>query len=148
MPIGINGGDEKCYLRFFERFEARPLALDAPEVQWGEGFHGVEIEDGAASHCWLSRRGSLEIPRRPGAKFIRLTIWALSPDGKFNSGVCRVNGGRPHPFDNTCEHIHFPIDDTHGDRLRLDFEMDEALHVPGDNRDLGLSVRGLDFLFS
>ncbi|MEQ8821613.1 MAG: radical SAM/SPASM domain-containing protein [Sumerlaeia bacterium] len=148
LPTGINGGDDKQYARYFSRFRAEPVELDADGVAFGGGFHGLERhEDGSASHVWMGKTGTMTVPARRGAKFLRLTIITRSPGPDLNAGIANVNGGEDEPFDNSCEHLHFPVEGIAGGKIELALEMERTHHVEGDCRELALVIRGVDYLF-
>jgi len=147
LNCGINGGDEKRYQRFFAKYRREALPLDAAGIRLGRGFHDLERHpNGAPSHTWMSRKGALSLPMRRGARFLRFTIWPLCPNNQFNSGSCRINAGRPEPFDNTCDQLHFPLDAVSGAEIRLDFEMEETHKVLPDTRELALVIRSIEYL--
>jgi MoaA/NifB/PqqE/SkfB family radical SAM enzyme len=149
FPSGINGGDEKRYTDFLSKFRFEPLPLDSPSVEFGEGFHDLErLENGSASHRWMARTGLLSLPMPKKARFLRFNIIPRSPIlPDTNPGRCRINGGCWEPFDNTCPDITFPLDHVREDRLRIEFEMENAPQAPGDPRHLGLAISGIHFLF-
>lgn len=147
LPTGINGGDEHHHRRFFEQFRAVPLTLDSTEIEFGDGFHALERDaDGRPSHVWMSRTGTLTLPKREGARFVRLEINSRQPVRETNPGRCVINGREVHFFDNTCDHLHFPVDALPGPRIELRLEMEQAHRVAPDPRELALPVRGIAHL--
>ena len=102
--------------------------------------------DGLSHHCWMGRTGRISLPMKPGARFLRLVIFAQRPTPEPNPGWCRVNGGSPEPFDNYWPHIHLPIRHVRESRLVLDLELERAYRAPGDERDLALDICGIQYL--
>lgn len=148
LGMGINGGDDGQYGRFFGKFRAETLPLDSPAVVFADGFSPMEcLPDGAPSHRWMGRRGELELSCPRGARFVRLGIIPRQPIPTANPGRCRLNGGAWEPFDNTCPELHFPVAPVHADRIRLEIEMENAPSTREDSRPLGLAIRGVAYLF-
>lgn len=148
FTMGINGGDEGNYARFFSRFNETEISLDSPEVTFGEGFSKVEyLENGKPSHCWMAKEGSLGLARPRKAKYLRFHIMARSPVPEINPGRCRINGGAWESFDNSCMEITFPLRHVKGKNLKVEFEMENAWRPPNDDpRELGLAIHGISFM--
>jgi hypothetical protein len=146
--LGISGGDELYYSRFFSRFRGEEVSLDAPELVFGEGFHALEYgADGTPTHRWMAREGSLVLPMRTGAKFLRLRIAEDCPFETVNGGSWQINGGPEEYFDNTCPDLHFPISQVEGEAIRLQLRMEQAGKFGEDPRELALALRGVAYLF-
>jgi hypothetical protein len=147
--MGIHGGDNRRHEKLFGQFQVHRVALDDPDVQFGEGFTELEPGDsGPAGYIWMGRRALLTLPNRQEAKFLRLLIIpGTPPHFGFNAGSCRVNGGEAEPFDNTCSEIVFPLARVRGARLDVEIEMETTFRVGDDPRDLGLAVAGIQFLY-
>jgi MoaA/NifB/PqqE/SkfB family radical SAM enzyme len=91
MGMGINGGNDRQYERFFGEFRAETVPLDSPGVVFGEGFSPMESwPDGTPSHRWMGLHGVLELPKPPGARFVRLGIIPRQPIPAPNPGRCRI----------------------------------------------------------
>lgn len=146
LLIGINGGDGKKYDKFFARFEVERLALDGPSLGFGEGFHELEFEDGRPSHRWMSRRGRLSVVLSEPAKFVRLHLKPRAPVPQLNLGTCRIGGGEPEAFDNSCDRLHFPVDFARSRRVELDLEMEFGHRLGADSREVSIAVTGVDLL--
>lgn len=148
FPAGINGGDDKNYDRFFEKFKRTEISISDPSVKFGEGFFGLEYRaDGSISHNWMGKSGTLELPMQKGARFLRFHIIARAPIPAINPGRCRINGGEWEYFDNSCMEITFPLGHVKNDDLRVEFEMENATRPEGgDPRQLGLAIHAIFFL--
>ena len=145
---GINGGDERRYAKYFSKFQRENISLEAPNINFSEGFYPLEKKpDGSPSHRWMSKRGCLLLRPKKGAQFLRLLINPRCFDD-LNPGLCRINGGAPHYFDNTCEDINIPIGDVSGDCIEINIEMEKTYQAVNDARDLALPVRGVQYLFA
>lgn len=143
---GINGGDERRYAKFFSKFKIEDIPLDAPDINFGEGFYQLEMKpDGSPSHRWMSKRGRLTLRRKRGARFLRLLINPRCFDD-LNPGWCRINGGAPHYFDNTCGEINFPLEHVKGANIELELEMEKTYRAVNDPRDLALPIWGARYL--
>lgn len=149
LSPGINGGDERQYDKFFSKFQCENLPL--ADAAFDAGFHQMEFApDGTASHIWLGRQGSFEIPVSKRAKFLRLIIIPMSTGViPFNCGWMWVGaGGKREPFDNTCREIVLPLEVQHSSpRRRVFIEMEETFTAPPDPRPLGLALHKLEFLY-
>ncbi len=147
LPIGINGGDERQYTKYFARFREEKIPIDDKAVLFSDAFYDIErTPTGEASHRWMKQEGSIELPMRSGAKFLRVEINPRSPVPELNPGQCTINGGEPEAFDNTCPVVHFPIDHVTDEKLFVSLAMENVHRVEGDNRDLALAIRGLAYL--
>lgn len=145
LSKGLNGGDRDQYTRYFERFRSEAVSLEAIEA--GEGCHAVEYgTDGAPSHRWVERRCRFSLRAPRGAKFLRLRIMPLAPQQQVNPGLCTIGGGPAEPFDNTCDTVHFPLEQAPNERIEVELSMDQEFHVAGDERALALAIRGVEFL--
>jgi hypothetical protein len=147
---GIHGGDNTKYDRYFAQFRSEPVALEAQDVRFGEGFGATEDGEGRTPAWRLPvGPGALSLPMRPGARFLRLNIEPSQPADP-TPGVCTIGDGPPEPFDTSCRQVHLPLDLRGGhappsrhvdaDRLDVHLQMD-----PGPGR--GLVIRDLEFLF-
>ncbi len=146
LLIGINGGDGKKYDKFFSKFVAEHHAIDSGALEFGEGFHGAESEGGAPSHRWMTRRGRLTVTLAEPTKFIRLWLKPRAPVPQLNLGTCRIEGGEPEPFDNSCDRIHIPVDFVRTRRVELDLGMEFEHRICDDPRGLALAETGVDLL--
>jgi len=147
LPPGINGGDERRYEKFFSRFRREVIPLDAAGVHFGEGFYGLERgADGSPHHHWMGRRGTLRLPMKRGARFLRLLISPRFPIAETIGGLCRINGGPPEPFDNTCPELTFPLDHARGNGIEARLEMEKSFRVEGDPRDLAMAIMAVEYL--
>ena len=68
---------------------------------------------------------------------------AFAEDAKGSR--CVIDGAEE-PFDNTCDELHFPVDAKRPGRLSLTLTMENAHRVEGDERELALALRGLQWL--
>ena len=145
---GINGGDEGQYDRFFSRFRVETVPIDSDEPQY-ENFHPLErTDDGRPSHRWMGRRGAIALPARPGARFIRLTIFSALPGQGVHIGEGAVNGGAPEPFDDTHPEVIFPLDGVApGAMWRIEMAMDGLYDSGADGREIGLGLRAIQILY-
>jgi radical SAM protein with 4Fe4S-binding SPASM domain len=143
---GIGGGDPTAHERFFGAFDAVPLPLDSPALRFGGGFHEIERSNGAVSHVWMGRTGTLRVQTPHNARFVRLRIAAQTPGGVATPGQCMVNGGVAEHFDNSCETLHFPVPGTANGEVTLDLEMEREWFLPPDDRPLALAVRAAEVL--
>jgi MoaA/NifB/PqqE/SkfB family radical SAM enzyme len=149
LIAGSNGGDQEYYRKYFDQFRAEPVPLDSPELRMDEGFHGLERdEQGNPHHYWSSKRGTISLPMQRTARFVRVLIYARHSLDDTNGGTCRVNGGPPEPFDNSCAEIHFPVDQVRDSRLRLELEIEKVFSAEGDGRELGVAVHGIEILYA
>ncbi len=149
LPLGINGGDEKQYAKFFARFHEEPVALDSPALEFLEGFHALELTaEGRPSHRWMDRRGRFRLPMRPGAHFLRVKILPRAPVPDTNPGACRINSLPQEPFDNSCDVLHFPLDGIQDPTLDVTLEMERVHTVPPDTRTLSIPIVGVSYLVS
>lgn len=147
LPTGINGGDEKFYENYFSMFAKETVVLTDASVALGEGFHPVEfLEDGAPSHSWMSREGTMQIDVPAGAKFLRIITLPKSLSPTMNPGVGCIDDLEPEPFDDTADRITFPVEGVAGDRITLRLTMENEYTAEGDSRQLALLVRGFEFL--
>jgi len=146
LPDGINGGDARRYEKKFRRYRVEEIPLDHTSVEFGEGFYELEKTDGKPSHRWMSKRGELILSMPRGARFLRLLIIRREPEGRLNPGRCRINGGPPEPFDNTCGELNFPLSLVRDSKLHVVLEMENAFQIGRDPRDLALAIRGIRFL--
>lgn len=147
LPTGINGGNERQYTQFFEKFRAEALALDDPNIDFAEGFHKIERnKSGAPSHIWMTRRGTFTIPHPTAARFLRIRIIPRVPVPETNPGMATLDGDQIEPFDNTCNVLHFPIPQGTSGPLTLRLEMENSHCPEGDGRELGLAIAGLELL--
>ena len=145
-PTGINGGDEKQYEKYFAPWRRLEAPIDGPEVEWGEGFYPVEYEDGRAHHTWMSQTGRLRLRCPADAEFVRFHISPRIPGDVINPGRCRIGDGAEEPFDNSCADITFPLGSHAGRAVDLVLEMENAIPVAGDERDLALPIFRVEFL--
>ena len=148
MPGGINGGDERRYDRFFSQFRRESLPLDSAALRPGDGFYALEHDaQGASCHYWIGPSARLELPMKREAQFLRFGVIPRCPVPQANPGLCRINGGPPEYFDNSCPEIHFPLEGVRGPELTLDFKLEQAHRVGNDPRDLSLAIREIQYLF-
>jgi hypothetical protein len=94
----------------------------------------------------MGRRGTLTLPFRRGARFLRLLIIPRAPIPTPRGGRCRIADGDEEPFDNTCPDITFPLDRVGDERISVTLEMESTSSPLGDPRELGLAIRGIQFL--
>jgi MoaA/NifB/PqqE/SkfB family radical SAM enzyme len=144
---GSNGGDGKYYQKYFDRFRAEPVPLDHKDLRMDEGFHPLEYDEHEKPHhFWMSRRGRISLPMRRGARFVRVRIYPrTSPEGT-NPGACRVNGGPPEPFDDSCPDLYFPVSQVKDSHVRLTLEVEKVFSPEGDGRELGLGIHEVEIL--
>lgn len=141
---GLNGGDRDQYARYFAKYRAVPVALDAIDAQ--SGLYPVEFVDGKMHHRWTAGSCRFSVPIERPAAFVRFRIMPLAPNQEIHPGRCIINGAPAEPFDNTCEELHFPIDHVRGGRLDVQLELERHAKVEGDPRELGLAIVGIEIL--
>jgi radical SAM protein with 4Fe4S-binding SPASM domain len=147
VALGINGSYEHQREKFFARYRREEVALDSADVEFCGGFDGLErLANGSPSHRWMGRRGTLALTARPGARFLRLLIIPRAPVHTPSPGWCRVNGGAEEPFDNTCSEITFPVPRAGPAKTRVEIRMESAHRLAPDPRQLGLAIRGIEWL--
>jgi len=149
LSVGITGGDDKYYNKFFGKYRKEDVPLNSPALVFGHGFYQLENDPaGNPSHIWMGRKGRFSMPRPRGAEFLRIRIIPRSPQNTLNSGFCIINSGAREYFDNTCEDLHFPLKQVRGDQLDVSLEMENEYQVGEDPRHLALPIKGIQFLFS
>jgi len=124
IPEGINDGDNTRYTRYFEQFQSKSVDLDCDQVEFGEGFERIDEIGGQQTWRLNNGSGTLTLPRRAGARFLRFTIAGAAGGDEFTPGTCTINAGTPEPFDLSGDHLVFPLDQVAGERLDVRFEMD------------------------
>jgi len=146
-PLGILGGDEKYYEKFFSKYKREEIPLNSPDINYGEGFYDLEYKtDGSPSHRWMRQKAKLILPMKENAKFIRFSIIPHFPPSTINPGKCTINNTVTEPFDNTCLNITFPIDFVKGKRIELEFEMENKYKIDPDPRELSLAISEIQYL--
>ena len=141
---GILGGDQHRYDDFFARFRSQVIPIETLEDSCWDGFYDLEYHDGRPCHRWMRQSGQLSVPMRPGARFLRLRI---DPCLDTAPGRCTINDGPAEYFDTSCDTITFPLDHVRGPQLQVKLEMDSVWNTGNDPRELGLPVRGVEYLF-
>jgi len=144
---GSNGGDGKYYQKYFDRFRPERVPLDHKDLCMDEGFHALEYDEhGNPHHFWTSRRGRISLPMRKGARFVRVRIYPRTSLEGTNPGTCRVNGGPPEPFHDSCPDLHFPVSQVKDSHVRLTLEVEKVFSPEGDRRELGLGIHEVEIL--
>ena len=144
--LGINGGDERRFVRYFSKFQRDVVPLDSGQLGFEKGFYNLESnEEGEPSHVWMSGKGVLSMPCHPVARFLRLRIFPHPFAPNVTPGQARINGGPPEYFDDTCEEINLPIKKG-SSPIRLEIKMETEHKAPGDPRPLGLPICGVEIL--
>jgi len=148
LSTGINGGDEKLYEKYFSKFRREEIPLNSEKIIFGDGCYVLEMKpDGSISHRWLGRCARISLPMKKGAKFLRFLILPRTPVKSLNPGKCKINGGSPEHFDNSCPDINFPIYHIKGEKIELELEMENVSKVGNDPRELSIPIVGIQYLF-
>lgn len=148
LPMGITGGDESYYTRFFENYREEKIALRDIRIEWGRGICKEEDHPDGGIYRWLQKRAEITLPAFPQADLLRLVIMAKSPTGEINPGKMRLNGGDWEHFDTSCPllHIEPTAEQKKAPEWKLEIEMEQDWQIEPDLRKLALGLREMAIL--